>query len=637
MILVYAILVVLTAWLGDDAYITFRTADNFVNGYGLRWNVDERVQTYTHPLWMLVFSTIYFFTREVYFTILVLSLLCSIAAVSLVCFTLSISWFNAFFVILFLILSKAFLDYSTSGLENPLTHLLLGLFFLQLFQIDNYPDHTKTRNLFLLSFITALLLCTRMDLALILIPCFLYVVFRRNVTIQEFSVVLGGMLPFFAWELFSIVYYGFPFPNTAYAKLNTGLNEHLLMQQGLRYLLNSISWDPITLIVICTSTVYSLIHFRRNPMIFMMGLGMMLYLLYVIRIGGDFMSGRFLTPVFFCAVILFARLPKDRTSRLVYASVLLVSFTCSILVEKQIEPPLRKKIDRFGIADERLFWYPVTGFLNVLEKGTIPDSRETRDAFSHRREDQKVRDRYIVGMYGFYMGPSFHIVDCCALADPLMARLPVRGNGMDWRIGHFERDMPHEYLSILNDRSQIEDQNLREYSDKLNRITRGEIWDVERFMEIWRFNTGQYDHLIEEYCTHNYHQHRYDEWDAEVEKNRPWGDPRNVILNRYGIGITDIPSELRNAEQFSIGLHGGETYKIVFYREQEKVSEMEITIPRLERGEMTIKRFSIPSNECVNQFDWIRIKPCNSFGKPSLGHFRLLKNTMNSHDVFFQG
>ena len=40
----FAIVLVRTAWIGDDAYITFRTIDNFVHGYGLRWNVAEREQ-----------------------------------------------------------------------------------------------------------------------------------------------------------------------------------------------------------------------------------------------------------------------------------------------------------------------------------------------------------------------------------------------------------------------------------------------------------------------------------------------------------------------------------------------------------------------------------------------------------------
>jgi arabinofuranosyltransferase len=43
-------------WMSDDAYITLRTVDNFINGYGLTWNVNERVEVYTHPLWMLSLS-----------------------------------------------------------------------------------------------------------------------------------------------------------------------------------------------------------------------------------------------------------------------------------------------------------------------------------------------------------------------------------------------------------------------------------------------------------------------------------------------------------------------------------------------------------------------------------------------------
>ena len=40
-----------TAWLCDDAYISFRVVENAVSGHGLRWNVADRVQVFTHPLW----------------------------------------------------------------------------------------------------------------------------------------------------------------------------------------------------------------------------------------------------------------------------------------------------------------------------------------------------------------------------------------------------------------------------------------------------------------------------------------------------------------------------------------------------------------------------------------------------------
>src|SRR5262249_5814323 len=64
------------AWLSDDAYITLRTIDNVWNGYGLRWNVVERVQAYTHPLWMLLLAAAYGITREAQVTTFAVSFLC---------------------------------------------------------------------------------------------------------------------------------------------------------------------------------------------------------------------------------------------------------------------------------------------------------------------------------------------------------------------------------------------------------------------------------------------------------------------------------------------------------------------------------------------------------------------------------
>ena len=52
-----ALVMLRSAWVSDDALITFRTLDQFTSGNGLRWNLVERVQTYTHPLWLLVLPT----------------------------------------------------------------------------------------------------------------------------------------------------------------------------------------------------------------------------------------------------------------------------------------------------------------------------------------------------------------------------------------------------------------------------------------------------------------------------------------------------------------------------------------------------------------------------------------------------
>ena len=72
-----------TAWVCDDAFITFRTVDNALQGFGLVWNVGERVQAYTHPLWLLLLLAASAPHADVYLASLALSALLTAAALAL--------------------------------------------------------------------------------------------------------------------------------------------------------------------------------------------------------------------------------------------------------------------------------------------------------------------------------------------------------------------------------------------------------------------------------------------------------------------------------------------------------------------------------------------------------------------------
>jgi arabinofuranosyltransferase len=112
------------SWLGDDAYITFRVVWNFLHGYGPVFNPGERVQAYTHPLWMLVLSAAHGITREFFFTALAVSY--GLAAVALLRVIRSApSVAGGAIAGMTLLSSKAFVDYTSSGLEYPLSYLLL--------------------------------------------------------------------------------------------------------------------------------------------------------------------------------------------------------------------------------------------------------------------------------------------------------------------------------------------------------------------------------------------------------------------------------------------------------------------------------------------------------------------------------
>ena len=78
LLILFGFVFFINAWVVDDAYITFRTVDNFIKGYGLTWNISERVQVYTHPLWMFLISLFSLFTQEVFYTSIGVSFACCV-------------------------------------------------------------------------------------------------------------------------------------------------------------------------------------------------------------------------------------------------------------------------------------------------------------------------------------------------------------------------------------------------------------------------------------------------------------------------------------------------------------------------------------------------------------------------------
>lgn len=517
LLFLYLLIVFINAWLSDDSYITFRTIDNFINGYGLTWNIGERVQAYTHPLWMLVLSFFYFITREIYFTGIIVSLLTSVCAVLLLLFKLSDSVINSIIVILILILSKAFVDYSTSGLENPLIHLLTVSFFIIYFRTNQ-----NGKKLLFLSIITSLTVLTRPDTILLFLPS-LIVVYSKCNRLKGLLTIIIGFLPFILWELFSLFYYGFPFPNTAYAKLNTGVPQSELVLQGLYYLLNSLLLDPITPFAITIGLLFPIIKKMKNGL--PLSLGIILYLLYIIIVGGDFMGGRFLSAPLICSVIIISKLnfKSFRISLVSIAIVLTIGFITAkpTVLSNQYYGLGPKTFKAFGfgplivnmyhgIVDERFWYYENTGLLNNIFETKITSHPWAKEGIKLKEGENRVVVRRTIGLLGYYAGSNVYIIDPLALSDPLLSKIHSTdywrtpqnyfGNEKKWRIGHFARKIPDGYIkSIKAQKNLLEDKDLKKYYNKLFLVIRGNLFDMERLKEVININLGKYDCLLDSY------------------------------------------------------------------------------------------------------------------------------------------
>ncbi len=175
---------------------------------------------------------------------------------------------------------------------------------LAVFLLVYIKSETSRKTLFSLSLLAALGMLNRTDVVLLFLPPLVYSLVRLR-EVKGLYAVVAGFIPVILWELFSLFYYGALFPNTALAKLNLGLiSRQELVLQGLYYLLNSIKVDPLTLLVIVMGIGLPFVTkaWRALPVV----IGFVLYLLYVVIIGGDFMSGRFMTAPLLGAIAILA-------------------------------------------------------------------------------------------------------------------------------------------------------------------------------------------------------------------------------------------------------------------------------------------------------------------------------------------
>jgi arabinofuranosyltransferase len=491
-----------SAWAADDAYITFRVIDNFVHGYGLRWNVDERVQVYTHPLWMWLHIPLYaLWPSPVYVTTLVSAITGTLAAYFLMQSAPASRMAKMVLVLLPFALSKSLYDFISSGLEVPLEMCLLGWFW---YVFIRFPE-----KLYRLLFIASLALLARFDALLLLAPPLLLLLPRLRLRALDPGKLALSISPLLLWCGFSLLYYGFVFPNTKYAKLNTGIALEHYMAQGAFYLTDFFSFDPFSFLVIAGALGYcglqvirrALAHKeadRTAQITILIAFSMALKLLYLAYVGGDFMAGRFMVPLFYLALFILyheshARLTPRGAALAAAGMVAVAVLHMSLIPNRQREDIARHG----GIADEREYYRDTHA---VFYPGTlIPREIHEQDrdaglaALEHPDTVNKVAVTCCIGVYGFYAGPELTIIDWNALGDPLLARLPTP-DPYNLRIGHFSRKLPPGYLHArrTGDTSQMPD-DLRRYYEKLRLVTSGALFSMERLKAIIAFHLGAYE------------------------------------------------------------------------------------------------------------------------------------------------
>lgn len=290
----------------DDAYISFRYAENLVQGNGLVFNPGERVEGYTNFLWTLMSAVVIAFGGDpaIFSKILgLISALATLVIVSLYMQKISSSGNekNVSFAPAILSFFVPFSFWAIGGLETSFFTFWVTIGLLHTVEGKEQKLFSKA-SLFLViaSF-------TRPDGLYFWVIAFTYSMLiasgRRYETVFKwFMPHVVFFLPYFIWRW---SYYGWLFPNTYYVRMGTDFAQNReLWYSGFHYLLDFFSVNGgISLIFFLFDAI--LITSFRGKKFFVAVIS--LTFLHLIRVGGDEkVFSRLIVPVLPLLAILLA-------------------------------------------------------------------------------------------------------------------------------------------------------------------------------------------------------------------------------------------------------------------------------------------------------------------------------------------
>ncbi len=481
-------------WVQDDAYINFRIIGNLLAGHGPVFNVGERVEAYSDPLWLFLLAGVHEVLPSV--TLEWTSALLGIAfAVSGVVFggraiqRLAGPRGGAVVVPVGLYVLSAVAgvwEYVTGGLEMGMVFCWVGLSFWLLVRVESRRDQAvrAAAVIGLGSLIRPELI---LESAVFLLALLVVVAapgwhgpdgrFRRYLV----PVTAAAVLPVL-YELWRMAYFGMLVSNTALAK-SAG---SAWWGQGFTYLWNFVApytlWLPFLLILPLTAPPvrrWWRAGERIGVLVFATPLAAgLLDVAYVVYVGGDYQHARLLLPGFFAICVpLFAEVRRLRPLAVISA-VGLVVWGSACIGWLRFDPEHGPFHAIHGISNERDGWTKQLGITDTMDLSayhafTLPAvyyRGAARVAAAQGRQELIVATNaffplsgqvvapartplpvhavvYLieVGERGLVSGPDVYVFDAQSLANPIGSHTNVPrgirpgGKVVDpvWMIGRF--------------------------------------------------------------------------------------------------------------------------------------------------------------------------------------------------------
>jgi hypothetical protein len=298
----------------DDANIYFVYVRNLYEGNGFIYNPGGvRVEGFTSFLWTLLLTIIYalrFLPFET--TVLVFSFLITAATVFFY-FRFVKSHFSeplAWVMVIYLLLTPGYIDWNVFTLMDLCLWIMASSAAILLLISKKYNRWFYVITI-TLPFIRpeGLALCFIIGV-LKIFQDYADGVFLKNAIKKNIAFLFCITLSVFALTVFRLTYFGYPVPNTFYAKVSMSLTDNIKTAFFYFYdTLRHTTWIPFALLVIC------LLHFglrkyyiqwRSNSIIISLVLIILFFTGYPFLSGGDhFKYARFFQPVFPQIALLF--------------------------------------------------------------------------------------------------------------------------------------------------------------------------------------------------------------------------------------------------------------------------------------------------------------------------------------------
>ena len=557
-------------WISDDAAITLRSVLNFHHGNGATFNAGDRVQSFSHPFWFVLISVVFVAVRDPILATFATSLACCSAAIWIVARPNQLG-ITALLPTVLLLSSRAFVDYGLSGLENPLSALLIASTFVLLRSSETSDPNGGLQGKWVLA--AALLVMTRIDNAPFLVPPALYAIVttKRRAQFLDRRSVFVALLLLATWIAVTVAYYGTFLPNTSLAKLSHNLPRSEVLTQGFVYLAHSVGSDPVTGLVIAVSLVAGARFGSPIHRAAVIGIG--LHLVYTVWIGGDFMSGRFLSTSFVAATWMITDLTASSPSVKAMSPKAWLCVLGAIAVSGLILPansPSRAELDSrsesfadggpmtpTGIVRERDFYFESASLLGQNRKWfEVAEWSHVRVTYPRRVEITCGG----LGALGLSLPPEVVLLDSCALADPFLSRKAAI-LGEDWRIGHLIRDRQDEYFEYLIT-GEVDNSGTETFIAEITAVeqfTRGSVFDFNRFLR------GMKDSLAPLRLTPAYPNLSLSEIGDFSFSGQAWDANPDGVLEKGVLQVRIDPRDDRFPSSISLLLDSNDSYCVDLY------------------------------------------------------------------------